>query len=314
MSPNESGARRVLGGAAIIVMLLGLALFIVSLDELLRSREGSLRLVGVFPEARGVQPGTDVWLAGRQVGQVESVSLLRPTAARRGVVALDIRLPADLRPLLRRDSEIRMAAAQPLSPPVVRIVPGSIEAPPLEEGDTLWAVEVEFLRPLAGRLPSLRAQGDSLLGSIGNIAEQLDASRRRLEPLFASASALTTDLDELDRMLERGQWGETFRGEGLALAIGQVRAGIGSLRLELRRLSPAARDSAAWAEARHSLGERLRQVRTALASLDSLAGSPGGSGVRFRQDPAIQRELAETRAALDSLFAELRRAPHRLFF
>lgn len=304
-----------LGGAAIIAALLIAVFLILALDDLLRRREGTVRLVGVFPRTEGVRPGTPVSLAGRRAGEVIAVSFIEPTADRVGVIALDLRLPAALRPFLRTDSEIRLRRPQPLAPPVVHIVPGTAGAALLQEGDTLWSREEELLRPLRDRVPTLREGAETLLGELETVSARMEDRRTALAPLRERAEALHREIGTLNRLLAEGPASEVLRGEGVAAEVGLLRERLRLLREDLARGSDVwATDSLVRRELRQSLAERLTAARAALYHVDSLASAPGGSLGRFQGDSALVREIAETRAALDSLFAELRTSPQRLFF
>lgn len=314
MSPNEPRARRILGGAAILAALLGSAFLILALDDLLQGRRETFRVVGIFTEAAGVQSGTPVWVAGREVGEVVGVSFVPPTPTRIGVIALDLRIPTEHRSLLRGDSEIRLGPPQPLAPPVVRIAPGSAGVPALDPGDTLWARDEDLLRPLQARVPTLRQEADTLVDRLGALFGRVEHRRRRLDPLLTRSEALGQEIRMLESHLSEGAAGAALRREGLAAEIRRLREQVASLRAEIRLPLPGSDADPAWAEARRSLEESAAEARAAFQRVDSLAGSAGGTLGRFRADGAIAREIAATREALDSLVAELRAAPHRLFF
>lgn len=314
MAAQEGPGRNVLIGAAIIVALVASALLIISVDDILRSRRAMFELVGIFPDASGVQAGTPVWLAGSSVGEVLSVTFLRARGEAAGGVALHIELPARLADQVREDSEIRLGAPQLLGAPVVQVDPGSPTAAPIHAGDTLWAAASDSLNPLLARLPAVREQADTLLGAIDRLRVAARGQSERLGVVEQRLEAAALEAGRLEGLLERGPAGRALAEDGLRAEVAGLRARLDTLRTELGELGALTGDSAELALARRSLGAQLGLLRQEQATLDSLLSGPYGTLGRFQADSAVLRAVVETRAALDSLFAELRAAPLRLFF
>lgn len=311
---KESRTRSLVIGTAILAGLIGTAILIVSLDALERAQDGTYEAVALVGEAAGVREGTPVWLAGVEAGSVVRVDFLPPEPNEGERVVLSLRLRDDSRALLRRDAEVRVGNPQPLGPPVVQIDPGSRDAP-VWAGDTLRSAEGFVRRALMEDLRALRSEGDSLTRSAAALAEVARGRAAGLRTLAEQAGAARARWSELERRLRDGPTAELLGDGDLRQAIERLGAQLSQLRSELAGAAATyGSDSSALGREMKGLERRLDDLADARERLDSLLSEPHGTWPRLGNDPALQEALDAARSAVDSLFTELRGAPHRLFF
>lgn len=314
MAAQDGRGRPALGGAAIIVVLLLIAAFIFSIDEFLHSRRPTFELVGVFPEAPGIGAGSPVWLAGKSVGEVVSVSFNPPGGQAAGSVVLQLEVPASLASQVREDSEIELGSPQLLGAPVVRVRPGSAAAAPLRAGDTLWAAPPDSMDLLLARLPQVLEQADTLMTGVERVMAAARGRGGRVSAVQERLDLAAIQARRLDALLESGPARRALGPDGLRADVARLQASLDTLRTELGEMTAMTGDSAEFTLTRRALAARVTALRQEQAKLDSLLSGPYGTLGRFQADSAVAWAVVETRAALDSLFLELRAAPLRLFF
>lgn len=315
MPPSPRQGRRALIGALLVLGLAAAAGLIFFLEDLQRAFARSHTIVGLFPEATGLSVGASVWIAGRPAGRVRSVEFVPDGPETRGRFAAELEFPVRYAPLIRRDSELRLATPRLLANPVVNLMPGTAGSPRLGPGDTLVA--------RARTDPALlRAHGDTVLRALDAFrgsARALAAAAREREPAIdrvaRELAAAGTALDALAHALEHGPlsriledtiWQTVFRRvDAITAEIDGLVAG----RAEAE--SPVAAEAAA-AVAR--LGRRAQALRLEILELREMLEDRRGFLGRAAIDPALRNAIARARAQADSLAAELRRRPWRLFF
>jgi phospholipid/cholesterol/gamma-HCH transport system substrate-binding protein len=249
----------------------------ITLAVLLFARVGGVHgkkvtLYVVTAEAPGILAGTEVWLAGQKEGVVKDVTFRPPTAPQSERVLITTEFLRDALPNVRRDSYAQIKPGGALiGTLVVAISPGTATAPPLGDGDTVYARH--------------RAAVASLSEDIGAIG-----------PQFAALGAATKELaDKINRPI--GTIGN-YRASGLA-DLPDVSAGMSSL---------SARASGNGTIGRAIRGDLQSRASHAMAAADSirtLMASNRGSLGRFRRDTTLVSNATFVLAEVDSLRALL---------
>lgn len=306
--------RDVRGGIVTLVVAVGLAAFVVVFARVGALHGRTLRLLAAVPDATGVLPGTEVWLAGQKVGVVKAVGFRSPTADPALRVLLTLDVLAEYRPQIRRGAQVAVRPGTSLiGSPVLAVATPRGAGAPVRDGDTLFAdprfqfeairtrvttsagtelpIILDNLRVLAVQLRT--AQGT--LGALGvNGVDRLAATERVLERLAARASATGGTVDRV-------------RTGTLPRRARTILARVSALRARLEDPGTSTgrfrTDSTLW--------RSVDSLRTDLAVLQRLADSPDGTVGRLRHDAALRRELEASRVELDALFADARRNPLR---
>ena len=135
------GSRRVsiAVGAFVLAALAALALTILSLSSQQGVFRARYRLVAYFENVQGLQANAPVWLAGRQVGRVESVGF-SPQGAGRPALRVVLHVDQDVQPRIRADSVASIGTIGLLGDRYVEVSLGSESAAPLADGGELATV------------------------------------------------------------------------------------------------------------------------------------------------------------------------------
>src|SRR6476620_7867963 len=121
-----------ISAAAIIAFVLGILIF---------ARVGALHgekssLVVLTDHAPGVLPGTEVWLAGEKIGQVDNIAF-RPASTDTSLrLAINTNILTKYMPQVRKNAHADIRPGGNLiGSPVVYISSGTTDAPPAKSGD-----------------------------------------------------------------------------------------------------------------------------------------------------------------------------------
>jgi hypothetical protein len=245
-------------------------------------RGRTVRLYAVTPHARGILPGSEVWLAGRRVGLVREVGFRPPgtDTALRVLLALDVL--AEPAQGIRRAAPVAIRSGGSLiGAPVVAISPGTPALPAVRDGDTLVADPGNELESIRTRLTTTAGtEVPVILDNLRVLEVQLRTARGTLGALgIEGPQRIGVTAGAASALLDRATKG----GGTVGLALGG--------------------------------GELTARARRVLARVDAevqaLLAEPRGTAGRAPLDEVLERELARARAELDLIFADVRRNPLR---
>ncbi|MFV1985706.1 MAG: MlaD family protein [Gemmatimonadota bacterium] len=297
-------------GALLITLVTAVSLAVFFVDELVRaSREGPMITV-TTRFAPGVQPGTDVWVAGRSVGRVVSVEFREPTDGRDRVMIRAV-LERGVETFVRADAAVTIQPGALLAPVVLFIHPGSADQPP-RDFDLPLRAEDQALSPeaLLEMGETLRASGDRLRGEARRVATAIQRGGGTLGALRDDPDVLREAgerLSEVRRLVsehyETGTIGRFARDTIVEARLARIRYRLTVLDT-LRTRTHAAESMRQTAAALTTFHDRL----TALAErLDAGEGTAG----RALQDGTLARQIALLRSRLDSATVEFAKYPER---
>lgn len=292
---------------AVLLAVLAVALTAIFLsDVVLRELSEGPAIVVTAAEARDLEPGSAVWVAGLPAGRVTAVRFRETGAGGRRPVVVRAVLGEEAAGTLRADAAARIRAAALLAPAVVAIRPGRAERP-FRVGDTLRA------EPRIGQ-EEIRARADSLARELRGLAPLSDSLRRRLEEGPGTLAALRRD-DALGSELRRA--GDQAMGlaaripEGTAARLASdtaARASLARTARLFRRLAGHGRRAAGRAD---SLRRELARLADRLDGLGRRLDDGRGTLGRLLGDEALRRERRRVEAQMDSLRSELLAHPLR---
>lgn len=314
MSQKSTSQRRVATGWLLIIGVVALAILILILSDITEGRRDTVDLVTTFSEADRLQPGTPVWIAGHEVGEVTDVGFLPPGRSDDERIVAIVRIPAEDTALLRLDSRSRLTTRQPLGPPVIELLPGSAEAPPAQPGDTLRELESTGLEQAVERAQTTTEHLDTLSTALGSLARLIEGRRETVQALQDPARGARLEIDTASRHLRTGPLGDALAEEGLAVRVRYLRATLADLRMVVDSIvSATGGTDDEPAESIASIRDRLESVQGELNRLSRSLESAEGAAGRFARDPAIRNAVESVRMQADSLASELRRNPFRIF-
>lgn len=208
---REMGFGRALANAVLALAVLGLGGFgTVEVAKRHWQWQETFRVDVAFPTIAGLESGAQVQIQGIDAGVVEAIT---PPTEPGGPVTLALRLDSRLRPLVRSDAVVRIAAQGVVGAKVVEIRPGSPGAPPLADGEPLRAEPprelANLLEDASTALARLDAVADAAEAGLGEITAIAGAIRRG----EGSLGKLVRDDEAYNRLMalsERGE--ETLQG------------------------------------------------------------------------------------------------------
>lgn len=291
-------------GALILLVLLLISLLTFFGDAVRRATAEGPRLTLLAPEVGGLERGSPVWLAGKPAGRVLSLSFLEPGGRAGERVSIETVLLREAMPHLRADARVTVGASGLLAPSVVKIGPGTPTAPPLFDGDTLWAVP----RP---DMEDFRSMADSVRDAFLGARELFSELRREVLEGHGSAAGFLSDRTVLADL-------ESSRAKAERISAGW-RSGAGLPRLirddSLRIVTLQVWEALSRLRSSPELSAVRDSLRAAGTSLAHLAGTASeiaagienaeGTVGRAVQDSALIVGASRTRALLDSLSADL---------
>lgn len=292
------------GSVLLVVLFLVLTAVFVS-DIVAREISEGPRLIVTVEEARDLEPGSGVWVAGVPAGRVTAIRFREPSARGPRPVVIRAMLRESAAGMLRADATATIRASALLAPAVVDIRPGTDEAAPYDFADTLVAErqvgqeEIEaradsLLRRLRGVEPLAARMQERLREGPGTYARL--AADTALRARLSRASAAAT------RIMERGP-------EGSAARLAADTALASTLRRALERIREAAPEGRAGPDP--ALAAEMEELSRRLERLRARLAAGRGSWGRVLHDRALERERRLLEARVDSVRAEILSDPFR---
>jgi ABC-type transporter Mla subunit MlaD len=291
---------------------------VVTIATVVFGRVGALHgkkvtLYVVTDDATGVQPGTEVWLAGQKQGTVKEVSFRPASSDTLERLLIRTEFLQSALPNVRRSSwaSIRPGGSL-IGAAVVYITVGSTKSPPLHEGDT---VRTRFS------------------SHVGDLLTDFKAVRPAISDVIASAKGLntmtTSPSGTIGNVRAHGFPQMPEVSARMSRLAGKASEGRGTIGLASRN-NLAARASHAMAAAdsirtlvssnKGTLGRFRRdttlttKAKDVLAELDKVSAlAAGGAGAleATHPDSALTKELSHTRLLLAELIRDLKKHPLR---
>lgn len=127
-------------GGFVLASLLGLAVAVLSLTNEKGFWKPQYRLFAYYDDAQGLMSGAPVWLAGKNVGIVESVKF-SPFGGDRPSVQVTLQIDRDVQDRIRADSVASIGTIGLLGDKYIEIRMGTLEAHSLESGAEIKTIE-----------------------------------------------------------------------------------------------------------------------------------------------------------------------------
>ena len=267
-------------------------------------------IVVLAAEARGLVPGSDVWVAGRASGRVRDVVFADPAGPAENRVVIHAILHRTAVPFLRADTRASISSASLLAPVVLKLDPGHPGGAPLDLTDTLRVPLHRTAEQLISLAQEARHATDSLTLVAQALGQRITAGPgtvaafrsdtvlvRRLGNIAGNARSISRALGSEDALPAR------LASDSLGVAMARMASSLRSLQGEER--------AAHVTQAVVDLAERLERISENLDRLDRDLREGRGTAGRALYDDEIARQEEAFRARLDSLKTELRQKPWR---
>jgi ABC-type transporter Mla subunit MlaD len=302
--------RRVRAGALLIAIIIAVSVLVFFLDALIRATTEGPRITVTTGSATGVEPGTAVWVAGRDVGRVLSVEFSDPTRGRDRVVIGAV-LDRGVEGFIRSDAAVTIQPGALLEPVIISIAPGTASLPPWDLNEAfVTRGESIGLEALLELREDLRASGEGLRTEADRLRTAIRAGGGTLASLTENAEGFR-ETRSLAQSAAEGLARDYPDGTAARLAADTIMTQrIARLRGRMAALDTlSTRDRAVRSFEETTAAVTAFRERMELLSRRLEEGE--GSAGRWRQDGELRRQLALLRARIDSTTVELMKAPDR---
>lgn len=285
------------------------------------SRLGTLhgdtfQLYALVGEARGLLPGSEVWLAGQKIGKVITIEFRAPSADTTARLELRMQILEKFRAMMHRDAvaQIRPGGSI-IGTPVVWLNPGTISAVTLQPGDTVRAKAQTDAENAAGRFAVASKEFPAIINNIKALSGQLQGTGGTMGAIVNAPGgpglpALARTRAEAGRLANRLTTGGTvgrFMQGGVTDRAGRVMARVDSIRALMASpntsLGRLRKDSTLIAE--------VGDVRNELTLVRAMVTSTDGTVGRVLHDSAVTNALADAERQMTLLFADIKKHPLR---
>ncbi len=287
---------------------------------LLFARVGALhgrtfQLYAATPDATGVLPGTEVWFAGQKIGRVKALGFRPPAADTALRVLLTLEVLADYQAQIRRGAQVSVRPGTSLigSPVIAVAAVGANHAPPIRDGDTLFANPNEQFETMRTQVTTTAGtELPVILDNLRVLAVQLRTAQGTLGAFGVEGiDRLSATAQVLGRIAQRASaTGGTIGGIRTGPLASRARAVLDRVNAVRARLDNPGTSTGRF-RTDSTLWRSVDSLRTDLADVQRLLDSPDGTVGRVRQDTQLRRELERARVELDALLADTRRNPLR---
>lgn len=275
----------------------------------------TVRYYAVTPHARGILPGSEVWLGGQKVGLVRDVGFRPATTDTLLRVLLAFDVLDEYQTAIGKTAPVAIRPGSSLiGSPVLAISQRAPGAPRAQAGDTLIADPGSEFDGIRTRLTTtLGTEVPVLLDNVRVLGAQLRATRGTLGALgIEGPGRIASTTRAASGLMARATHGRGTTG----LALGQreltVRAHAVLTRVEHIRARAAAPNSTVGRVRNDStLLRTATQISADLAAVQALLDEPRGTAGRVLHDRALQLELARAREELEAVIADLKANPLR---
>lgn len=278
-------------------------------------RGETIEIHAATESGRGVVPGSPVWVAGHEAGQVRRVSFAPPGTDTLRRLVLTLEVARDAAWALRRDATLQIRpGGSPIAAPVAYITPGTAAAPPLAPGDTIGVTGAggEFtprvgVDQLAGRVPELLVEGRAALATLRIGAGELQARRGAMSEAMAEARDVAASVRQLRTRLDEGDGARARRRA--TLAADRLAARLDTLE---RLVADTGGTVGALLQEDGTLRRRIAAVREDARRLAARARDPYvGTTGRLLADSALRAQRRRLDDEVEALLRDLRRRPLR---
>jgi len=188
------GNRRVaiVVGAFVLAGLAALALTILSLSSQQGVFRQRYRLVAYFENVQGLLANAPVWLAGRQVGRVQSVGF-SPQGSGRPALRVILQIDLDVQNRIRADSIASIGTIGLLGDRYVEVAIGSEPSPPIADGGEIPTVTPTNINLVIDRGAQALENVAKLTTNLNSVVEefgQATGGRRLAESVGALADVV----------------------------------------------------------------------------------------------------------------------------
>jgi phospholipid/cholesterol/gamma-HCH transport system substrate-binding protein len=217
--------------------------------------EPQYTMIGYFPTANGLRKGAEVWLEGVQVGNVDSVDVLRqPDVDPNKRVSVSMAIHKKYQDLIRTDSKVRIETQGALGNNIVEISRGTPAGEIIPDGGAVQGEHAEDIKRIMSGTNDFVANLDYLSDKFKTITDRLNRGE-------GTVGKLKTDQEI------RTQLNDTIEQANQLLS--DVRSGNGSIGLNSQ--DPLAKKADAVMARLNNMSDYVESGKGTLGQIPSLA-------------------------------------------
>ncbi len=278
MSQSLSRTQSILLGCSVLFV----AMLAVAALTVFGNRAGwsgdNLRVQVGFDDIAGVEVGGRVRIQGIEVGEVEAIL---PPETPGEKVKLRLRITGKYRHLVRSDARVQLASESLFAGKLVRVLPGSPNAPAIEElGELKADVQpdaIEQIAQAAGKLNKLLIEVDTAMQAFrdneSSVSQDLLGATKKLNTVLTKADAALGGIERGEGTLGKLVKDEKLYTE-LTQSLQMVKAAIHDVKSGEGTLGKLLKTNDAYAEAMSSLEDVRRMVNSVKQNSDAIKSLP----------------------------------------
>ena len=298
-------------------LIASLIILLVSVAILKFSRVGTLHgktisLYSLVNEARGVTPGSEVWLSGQKIGKIVSIDFRPPSVDTSVRIVIKMEVLAEYQPAVHRDAiaQIR-AGGTAIGAPVMYLTPGTSKTTEIQNGDTLSAHAQADIEGKGARFGAATQEVPVILGNVRALMTQLHTTGGTVGavangPLFDNLGALQDRAGRIATRLGNGrgtvglvmQGGLTTRAGSMMARADSIKSLLGSSNSSFGRFR---RDS--------TFARDVADIQNELSLIRAQLEEPRGTAGRVLHDSALVKNVAEAERQMSLLSADIKKHP-----
>jgi phospholipid/cholesterol/gamma-HCH transport system substrate-binding protein len=266
-------------------------------------------------DAPGVLSGTDVWLAGKKIGQVKDIHFRAVTTDTLQRLAIHAQIYYEQLHYLRKDAwaDIRPGGSL-VGAPIIWISSGTSSFGALKDGDTLITKSTGAMKPVGDKIEALGTKVSSLTDSTIKVVHMLNGQIGTLGRLAQNGlprvTAAAGQIADLTRRARTGDGSLAMMTDGtLRARFNHIVAAKDSIMLVMN----SGNGNVARLKNDSALFKKVSHLRAELDSLMSLTDSTRTTGAlaRMRTDSTFRLEMTAARAQLSAIIADIKKHPGR---
>ena len=313
--PRQLQWNRLIPGIIAFAAVVGTALSI-----LLFARVGALhgkttRLYIATGSARGVIPGSDVWLEGQRVGIVKKIRFQPVTAPVDSRLLIEIDILQKYLKQLKSDSYAQVRTAGSLiGSPVVYLSIGPATGTPIAKHDTIQAKAQGDFEGVTSQLALASRHFPAIIGNVKTLRNELGSARGTLGAAMSKdgteqLTILMTNASQLNQRAfeSNGSLALTFREGDIMARASRAMAQADSI----RALLDSPNTSFGRFQRDSSLKGTIADLRNEVSIVRALIANADGTAGRVLGDSAVFQQLTRLQKDLGALMDDIKRHPLR---
>lgn len=301
------------GGVIALVLIVVIAFGVIRYSRVGALRGETFHLYALVGEARGVAPGSEVWLSGQKIGKITRIAFqpIQSDTSRR--ILIEMQILSAYRSAVHRDASAQIRAGGTfIGAVVVYVSPGTVAAREIADGDTLLTHPQVDVEGATGQFGAATRELPAILANVKVLTAQLTSTEGSVGALMngPGLGELGKARIRMERVANRLTGGGTaglILNGGLTAQANRVMARVDSVRTLLASPHTSVgrfrRDSA--------LAGQVADIRAQLAEVQRKLDLPAGTAGRVLRDSALTNGLASAQQEMAALFTDLKKHPLR---